>query len=272
MESDLRFDALAMAIHETDESKALWQAIAYFATREHAETARRALDLPEEAIAEIPDVDWVRESLKGLAPVIAGRFFLHGSHDREQRRVGGITLELDAQTAFGTGHHGTTAGCLEAFDAIAKRCKPRRVLDLGCGTGVLAIAAAKLHCPAILATDIDPIAVTVTKANARINSTSLRSICANGLAHRDIRQNAPYDLIFANILARPLDRLATGLVHLLAPQGRVILSGITVDQIHWISACYTGRGLALESTRIKQNWATLVLRQKTRSQRLRASC
>ena len=124
-ENDFRIEPLAVTINETDEAKNLWETVAYFATEREAVDAQRLLQLSSGLVSNLPDTDWVKHSLEGLAPVVAGRFFLHGSHDRERRRHGGVSLEIDAGTAFGTGHHGTTAGCLLALDAILKRRKPR---------------------------------------------------------------------------------------------------------------------------------------------------
>ena len=168
-ESDFRIEPLAVTINETDEAKSLWETVAYFSDDAEAHEAQQLLQLSSGIISTLPDTDWVKHSLEGLAPVVAGRFFLHGSHDRERRRHGGVPLEIDAGTAFGTGHHGTTAGCLLALDAILKRRKPKRILDLGCGTGVLAIAAAQATKRKTLATDIDPEAVRVTQLNAALN-------------------------------------------------------------------------------------------------------
>jgi ribosomal protein L11 methyltransferase len=127
IENDFRLDPLAVTINETDEAQGLWETVAWFETSELADEARSMLEKPQAIIADVPDLDWVKRSLEGLAPVAAGRFFLHGSHDRHVRRAGGISLEIDAGTAFGTGHHGTTAGCLEALDDILKRSRPRRI-------------------------------------------------------------------------------------------------------------------------------------------------
>jgi ribosomal protein L11 methyltransferase len=205
-------------------------------------------------------MDWVRQSLEGLAPVTAGRFFLHGAHDRHRRPAGGIALEIDAGTAFGTGHHGTTEGCLRALDRILKRRSPAGILDVGCGTGVLAIAAARAAGRPALASDIDPEAVRVTLANAALNGVKplIRSLAAAGLSHPVIAGQAPYDLIFANILARPLVALSTGLSRVLAPGGALILSGLTIDQMRWIEATYRSRGLVLSSRIRRGNWTTLV--------------
>ena len=265
-ENDFRIEPLAVTINETDEARSLWETVAYFATAADADEAKRLLQLPSGIVSELPDRDWVRHSLEGLAPVIAGRFFLHGSHDREVRRHGGVPLEIDAGTAFGTGHHGTTTGCLLAFDAILKRRKPERILDLGCGTGVLAIAAAQATKQKTLATDIDPEAVRVTRLNAALNGVAplLRTVTAPGLRHTRIANDAPYDLIFANILARPLISLAHGLKTILAPGGMLILSGLTRDQIRWVSAAYRNRGLVAGRTLLLGNWATLVFTNSAR--------
>jgi ribosomal protein L11 methyltransferase len=262
IDNHLAIDALAITINETDEAQSLWNVVAYFATETEAEAARNILGI-EADILPVPDVDWVRKSLEGLAPVTAGRFFLHGSHDRERRRAGGCSLEIDAGTAFGTGHHGTTAGCLLALDGLLKRHAPRRIFDLGCGTGVLAIAAAHATHTHVLATDIDPEATRVTIANARLNHLApfTRTYTAAGLHHPSIRQAAPYDLIFANILARPLAALAQGICLLLAPGGHVILSGLTREQLRWIKACYTSRGLVCVRAIVIGNWVALVMRK-----------
>jgi ribosomal protein L11 methyltransferase len=268
-ENDFRIEPLAVTLNETDEAKNLWETVAYFATDAGAEEARRLLQLSSGIISELPDRDWVRHSLEGLAPVVAGRFFLHGSHDRDRRRQGGVPFEIDAGTAFGTGHHGTTAGCLLALDAVLKRRRPERILDLGCGTGVLAIAAALAAKRKILATDIDPEAVRVAGLNARLNGVTplLNGVTAPGLKHTRIARGAPYDLIFVNILARPLIRLAHGLKALLAPGGTLILSGLTRDQIRWVSAAYRNRGLVSSQTLVLGNWATLVFNTPAKQNR-----
>jgi len=263
-ETDFRIEPLAVTINETDEVKNLWETVAYFADAAEAHQAQQLFQLSSGIISVLPDMDWVKHSLEGLAPVVAGRFFLYGSHDRERRRHGGVPLEIDAGTAFGTGHHGTTAGCLLALDAILKRRRPRRILDLGCGTGVLAIAAAQATKRKTLATDIDPEAIRVTQMNAELNGVGplIHGVTTPGLKHSRIANSAPYDLIFANILARPLISLAQGLKSILTPGGNLILSGLTRDQVRWVLAAYRNRGLVCSQTLLLGTWATLNLTSK----------
>jgi ribosomal protein L11 methyltransferase len=273
VENDFQLEPLAVTINETDEARALWEVVLWFEDEATANSARSHLKLEQATIAPVPDVDWVRRSLEGLAPVAAGRFFLHGSHDRAVRRSGGHSIEIDAGTAFGTGHHGTTSGCLSAIDDILKRERPRRILDLGCGTGVLAIAAAlALKCKT-LATDIDAEAVRVTIRNAQLNEVGplIKAVTAAGLHHRAIREAAPFDLIFANILARPLANLAPGLSNILVPGGKLILSGLTTDQLRWIRSCYCNLGLVPTRCIRNGNWIALVMTKPTIQKRPRNS-
>ena len=250
MEEDWRLQSSAITISEIADE--VWTVIAYFADRSLAATA--SSHYPG-TIAALPDADWVRLSLQGLPPVQAGRFYLHGSHDAG--RSGGISLEIDAGTAFGTGHHGTTEGCLLALDQTLKARKPHRILDLGCGTGVLAIAAARATGYQVLASDIDPEAVRVARLNARRNGARLQAVTAAGLNSSVI--SGRFDLIFANILARPLVMLAQGLTNKLRPRGVLILSGLTHGQAAWVFAAYRNRGLVLNRRIRRGAWTTLVL-------------
>lgn len=207
--------------------------------------------------------DWVAESLSGLTPVRAGRFIVHGGHDRVQVKTNDLGIEIEAALAFGTGHHGTTRGCLLALDDLAKRRRFHNVLDLGTGSGVLAIAAAKRLHSRILATDIDRIAVTAARSNAQLNRAGpmVTLLHATGTKAPAISGRAPYDLIFANILLAPLLRLAVPLSRLAAPNGRVVLSGLLPSHTNAVLSIYRAQGLTLVKRTILEGWATLVLKR-----------
>ena len=207
----------------------------------------------------LPEVDWVRATLARLTPVRAGRFLVHGSHDRGRHPPSAVAIEIDAGTAFGTGHHGTTLGCLVALDATLKERRPRRVLDVGSGTGVLAIAAALASHARVVASDIDPEAVRVTRDNARLNGARVRVWCAAGAGAQAIRAQAPYQLILANILARPLVMLAGQFRKMSAAGGTVVLSGLQIDQERWVTAAYRGHGFRLIRRIRIDGWSTLIL-------------
>jgi ribosomal protein L11 methyltransferase len=218
------------------------------------------------AAAPLPDQDWIRASQIGLPPVRAGRFFLYGAHDTASVPPGPIPIRIEAGLAFGTGPHETTALCLLALTQIARTRRPSRILDLGCGTGVLAIAAAKLwHLP-VLATDIDHIAVEVARENARANAAApfVRTAVADGLAHPAIRAYAPFDLIVANILAAPLTRLAPSFCRALAPGGVAVLSGLLRNQENLVLAFYRPFGLVFRRALRDGPWSALVLERAKR--------
>jgi ribosomal protein L11 methyltransferase len=217
------------------------------------------LDAADLAEATLPELDWVRATLERLTPVRAGRFLVHGSHDRSRHPPASVAIEIDAGTAFGTGHHGTTLGCLIALDAILKQGRPRRVLDIGSGTGVLAIAAALASHAQVVASDIDPEAVRVTRENARLNGARVKAWLAAGTGVQGIRTHAPYELILANILARPLVKLAGRLRKTSAAGGTVVLSGLQIDQERWVTAVYRGHGFQLIRRIRIDGWSTLVL-------------
>jgi ribosomal protein L11 methyltransferase len=266
-EYNLKVDPLAVSVVEIDEHQGLWQTLFYFNSQPAAFEALSALRLASAVIENIPQTDWVRESLAGLAPVTAGRFFVHGSHDWTRRRAGGVSIEIDAQTAFGTGHHGTTSGCLLALDRLLKQRRIGRALDLGCGTGVLAIAAARAGARFAVGTDIDVEAVTVAKQNASLNGVSdrFRCVVADGTRHPLLIKSQQFDLVFANILAGPLVKMAPGIVPLISPGGTLILSGLTAQQVNWVKSPYLALGLTFRDVRLFGSWATLTLeKQKTR--------
>ena len=220
----------------------------------------RAQELVSENIAE---QDWVAASLEGLAPVRAGRFLVHGRHGRSEVRPNDLALEIEAALAFGTGHHGTTRGCLLALDRVLKRRRPRRILDLGTGTGVLAMAAAKALKRRIECGDLDPIAVEAASANAKANGVArfVRPVLSAGLRHPGLRQGGPYDLIFANILARPLRALAPSIAAHAAPGADLVLSGLQAGDVPGILSSYATQRFRLAGRMDLEGWATLMLKK-----------
>jgi ribosomal protein L11 methyltransferase len=213
------------------------------------------------AAAPLPDQDWIRQSQEGLPPVRAGRFFVYGAHDAGAVPAGVIPIRIEAGLAFGTGHHETTALCLEAITQITRARQPKRILDLGCGTGVLAIAAAKLMHQSVLATDIDPVAVEVARENARANGVAplIHAAVADGLTSPVIRSRAPFDLILANILAGPLTKLAPDLAAALAPKGTAVLSGLLRNQEKLVLSFACAQGLVFRRALRDGPWSALVL-------------
>jgi ribosomal protein L11 methyltransferase len=207
--------------------------------------------------------DWVANSLAGLKPVRAGRFLVHGAHDRTRVRANDIAIEIEAGLAFGTGHHGTTRGCLLHFDHLLKRRRPKRVLDVGCGAGVLAIAAAKVLRRKVWLGDIDPIAVEVTSGNARLNGVGAlcRAIVSRGVENAAMREAAPYDLVFANILAKPLRLLAPSLAGVIKTNGEAIVSGLLLADVPGVLASWRAQGFALAERIELEGWASLRLRR-----------
>ncbi|RWF76135.1 MAG: 50S ribosomal protein L11 methyltransferase [Mesorhizobium sp.] len=211
----------------------------------------------------VPDIDWVTRSLEGLKPVRAGRFFVHGAHDRRKRHSGELAIEIEAGLAFGTGHHGTTAGCLEMLEQVVRRERPRNALDLGTGSAVLAIGVAKLaHIP-VLATDIDPVAIKVAAANARLNHVKalVETVTARGFHHPIFAARGPFDLIVANILARPLMRLAPEMARHIALGGSIVLSGILDRQRDAVISAYVGQQIRHVRTLHREGWVTIHLKR-----------
>ncbi|MVO16794.1 50S ribosomal protein L11 methyltransferase [Parasedimentitalea huanghaiensis] len=218
------------------------------------------------AVSELPDTDWVAHVRRELAPVEAGRFFVYGSHDADKLPAGKIPLLIEAAMAFGTGHHGTTLGCLRALDhLIGEGFKADKVADIGCGTAVLAMAAARIWDGTILASDIDQVAVDVAEANLRANGMAGRVGCveAAGFDHADLHAAAPYDLIFANILKGPLVALAPDMNAHLCPGGYAILSGILNEQAQNVVEVYARNGINQVRRDEIGDWTTLLLQKQS---------
>jgi ribosomal protein L11 methyltransferase len=269
------FEGGEAAVAASEERTGAWTVEVYFEHVPDQDAVRTLVgELAGDAVGErvvftsVAARDWVARSLEGLAPVAAGRFVVHGAHDRHRVPPNRIGIEIEAALAFGTGHHGTTLGCLMALDRILDRRTPRRVLDVGCGTGVLAIAAARATRRPVLAGDIDPVSVRVARDNARLNrATALVDIIhANGLSDRRVQARAPFDLVFANILLGPLKRLANPIRRIAAPDARIVVSGLLAGQASAALAAYRGLGLVLERRIPLDGWVTLVLvRRATRA-------
>jgi ribosomal protein L11 methyltransferase len=255
-------------------TSAAWFVEVYFQEAPDEALVRELLLLaagPESAAAAqfsaVDQKDWVASSLEGLRPVRAGRFVIHGAHDRGRVAPHEISLEIEAALAFGTGHHGTTRGCLLLFDAILKRKRPTSVLDVGTGTGVLAMAAAKALKMPIACGDIDPTAVRAAAANARANGLAcfVRPLEARGAAHAQLRAGAPYDLIFANILAAPLRRMAPSLAALASRRADLVLSGLMGRDAAGVLSAYAAQGFFLAERLNLDGWTSLRLRRGARS-------
>lgn len=269
------FDDIALAVSgfETDEAAKLWTFELLFAdTPDMTEIRRRLLVLsmlheiamPQADLQRIEQQDWLAQVARSFPPLSIGRFFVHGSHSEETPPTGALTIQVDAGAAFGSGEHGTTSRCLMAMEWLARRHSASSILDMGCGSGILAIAAAKLWRAPVLAADIDEVAVRVTQENVRINRVQHQVDCvvSDGYANERIRRRAPYDLIVANILARPLMSLAPDLARNLAPNGVAILSGLLASQEAMVMQAHRLQGLTLRKRFLGQEWCTLVVSRR----------
>ena len=262
IDADPVLEAATYSILEEDEDRDVWRIDAFPTTAAEADGLVRllhgfaGLKLTRETLA---DADWLAMALSGLPPVRAGRFFIYGMHDRGRAPPNAVNLRIEAGAAFGTGHHGTTVGCLLAYDRLLKARRFARVLDVGAGTGVLAIAAARTGAKMAVGTDIDAVSVRIARENAKVNSAAVRFVRAAGLRHPLARAGAPYDLVFANILARPLVGLAQEIKRALRPGGLVILSGLLRTQERYVRAAYLARGFRIRRRIHRDAWATLVL-------------
>ncbi|MBI5129578.1 MAG: 50S ribosomal protein L11 methyltransferase [Rhodopseudomonas palustris] len=262
------FDEAEMAIAAFERPDKSWEIALHFGELPNLDGIR---DLVAQAAGDdaakamsvetIAAKDWVAASLEGLVPVPAGRFIVHGSHDRDRIPPNKLGIEIEAALAFGTGHHGTTRGCLTLLDLVLRAGPPNRVLDLGTGTGVLAIAAAKALRQPVLATDIDRQSVAVAKENARLNGvgTLVEAVHATGFSAPVFDAWGPFDLVLANILANPLRALAQPMSEHLAPSALVILSGLLQPQAQSVIAAYRARGCVLLRQIVIEGWSSLLL-------------
>lgn len=265
---NLEPEPVGTGIFEIEDGSNRWEVGAYF-TETPDDIALALLAAAHGAapfaISELPEVDWVAHVRRELTPVHAGRFYVHGSHDADDIPEGVEALCIEAAMAFGTGHHNTTKGCLEALDRLARDgFSPQRVVDIGCGTAVLAMGAARVWPVTVLASDIDPVAVDTAAANVIANGLDGRVVCieAAGFDHPLLHQAAPYDLVLANILKQPLIDLAPEMATHVATGGRAILSGILTTQASEVAESYDRNGFALEDRRDLGDWSTLVIARR----------
>ncbi|EGF93382.1 ribosomal protein L11 methyltransferase PrmA family protein [Asticcacaulis biprosthecium C19] len=264
LDAEVELEGTTYSILEEDEDHDIWRIDAFPTAEEEDLQIQRVLtDFPELIVTaeQLADADWLAMALSGLPPVRAGRFFVYGIHDHGRAPVNAVNLRIEAGAAFGTGHHGTTVGCLIAYNDLLKKSKFGRVLDVGAGTGVLAIAAAKTGTPVAVGTDIDAISVRISNENAKLNQSTARFVHANGLNHRKVRSSGPYDLVFANILARPLVGLSMDIRGALKPQGLVILSGLLRTQERFVKAAYLSHGFKVVRRIHRDAWCTLVMQR-----------
>jgi len=257
---------VGVGVFELEDGSGLWEVGAYF-TEEPDDIAltlmAAAFGAAEFAVSELPEIDWVAHVRRELKPVEAGRFYVYGSHDADKLPDDRIGLLIEAAMAFGTGHHGTTLGCLKALDRLVDQgFHGHNVIDVGCGTAVLAMAAARVWPENVMASDIDAVAVDVAEANVAANDLVGRVTCleAVGFDHPDIRARGPFDLIFANILKGPLIMLAPDMAKHAAPGGLAILSGLLNTQADDVLAAYTAQGFEMSARDELGEWTTLVLR------------
>ncbi len=262
IDADPLLESVTYSILEEDEDHNIWRIDAFPTTQEEADGFAAKLGAYpslKTVVEKLADADWLAMALSGLPPVRAGRFFVYGAHDGGKAPIHTVNLRIEAGAAFGTGHHGTTVGCLIAYDTLIKSRRFDRVLDVGAGTGVLAIAAARTGSKVAVGTDIDRPSVRISRENAKLNQASARFVFASGLGHRRVREAAPYDLVFANILAPPLVALAQDIKGALKPGGVAILSGLLRTQERRVFAAYRSRGFKLARRIHRDAWSALVL-------------
>lgn len=262
--------AVSVSNFETDEENGIWTFELICDEKPDLEEINRRLLLiselhgverPEILLNQLVQEDWLAQVARDFPPLTIGRFFVHGAHVSERPRAGSISIQVDAGAAFGSGEHGTTRCCLEALAWLARSRQPQQVLDMGTGSGILAIAAAKLWKTEILAVDLDPVSVRVTAENCRINQTSsfITTGVSDGYSSMQVKRGAPYDLIIANILARPLIAFAKDLKQNLADGGVAVLSGLLTTQENQVLSAHKMQGLSLIKKFSHQGWSTLVI-------------
>jgi ribosomal protein L11 methyltransferase len=264
IDANVALEGATYSILEEDEDRGIWRIDAFPTSDEEVEALKAQLaEFPtlKTVVEVLANADWLAMALSGLPPVRAGRFFVYGQHDLGRTSPNNVNLRIEAGAAFGTGHHGTTVGCLQAYDALLKAGGFEKVLDVGAGTGLLAIAAARTGSRVAVGTDIDKPSVRISKENAKLNRANARFVHASGLGHRLVRDSAPYDLVFANILARPLVSLAQDIKGALKPGGTVILSGLLRTQERFVKAAYLSRGFKVRRRIHRDAWATLVMQR-----------
>ena len=258
---------IGVGVFELEDGSGLWEVGAYFSEKpDDISLALLAAVFQAEGfkISELPQIDWVSKVQRSLKPVVAGRFFVYGSHDSDKVPPDCEPLLIEASMAFGTGHHGTTKGCLLALEQLIKvGFKAKNVIDVGCGTAVLAMAAARIFSANVIASDIDSVAHSVAKMNIIANGLDQNIQCfeASGFAHEQIKTKNPFDLIFANILLAPLLGLATDISKYSLSGGYVVLSGILSEQAELVVKKYTGIGFSLSNQIEIGEWVTIIFRK-----------
>ena len=261
-----RLEPEGVGVFEIEDHSGLWEVGAYFdgPPDDVALTLIATAFGVRFAVSALPETDWVAKVRRELAPVEAGRFWLYGAHDAGRVPEGRVPLLIDAAMAFGTGHHGTTLGCLRAIDRMADGPAPGAVLDLGCGTAVLAMAAAKVWDTTVVASDVDPVAIEVAEANLAANGIAKRveTVVAEGIEHPRVAAAAPYGLVLANILMGPLVTLASGVAEVTLRGGTAVLSGILNDQADAVVEAYVAAGFVERSRGTIGDWTTLVLTRR----------
>ena len=260
-------EPIGVGVFELEDGSGLWEVGAYFS--EKPDDISLALlaavfQAEEFKISELPQIDWVSKVQRSLKPLVAGRFFVYGSHDSDKVPPDCEPLLIEASMAFGTGHHGTTKGCLLALEQlITDGFKAKNVIDVGCGTAVLAMAAARIFSANVIASDIDSVAHSVAKMNILANGLDRNIQCfeASGFAHEQIKTKNPFDLIFANILLAPLLAIATDISKYSLSGGYVVLSGILSEQAELVVNKYTGVGFSLSNQIEIGEWVTIIFRK-----------